>query len=371
VPDPALALIRPARRSAFEGKTDPDAGKPDTGKPAANLTEAELARIHASGLNVPTTEELAESGGDGQQQIINAKTLAAYKATGAWQNVRTPPPPSQNQTRDDIFVAGIDRALEANDAIILPDFSTGPQDDQPRARLSPLPANTVFSLDAQGLVIPTKEGALNPAGILVLLGKPKLTPPVKPATTVLVPPDPLRARKPSPRPATLKTGADAIFVQGRLTLAQLTARRAKPRPISVQTKMAAGNTTPSDLAVLTSYQPAGRPSDFAKTVAKARVKLASATPATAPIINRGPVLPTRANVAKAATVKNAINLSRLNLIGVSGTPSKRRALLRMPSGRFVRVAIGDRVDGGRVAAIGETSLSYVKKGRNRILKIPN
>jgi len=369
-PNPALALIRPARRSVFEGKTDPNAGKPDTAKPAGNLSEAELAKIRASGLNVPTTEELAESGGDGEQQKIEAKTLADYKATGALGRVRTPPPPSPNQVRDDIFVAAIDRDLEANDAIILPDFSSGPQDDQPRARQSPLPADTVFSLDDQGFVIPTKKGALNPHGILVRLGKPNITPPTKPATTVLVPPDPLRARKPSPRPATLKTGADAIFVQGRFTLAQLTARRAKPRPISAQAELLAGDSSPSGLAVLTSYQPAARPSDFAKTVAKARVKLASATPATAPIINRGPVLPTRANVAKSATVKNAINLNRLNLIGVSGTPSKRRALLRMPSGRFVRVTIGDRVDGGRVAAIGVASLSYVKKGRNRVLKIP-
>ena len=32
---------------------------------------------------------------------------------------------------------------------------------------------------------------------------------------------------------------------------------------------------------------------------------------------------------------------------------------------------GDRVDGGKIAAIGDSSLSYVKSGRNRVLKVPN
>ena len=30
-----------------------------------------------------------------------------------------------------------------------------------------------------------------------------------------------------------------------------------------------------------------------------------------------------------------------------------------------------KVDGGKIAAIGDSSLSYVKSGRNRVLKVPN
>ena len=89
------------------------------------------------------------------------------------------------------------------------------------------------------------------------------------------------------------------------------------------------------------------------------------------MVATGPALPTRANVAKQATIKNAINLGELNVIGVYGSPSTRRALLRLPSGRFVRVKPGDRVDGGQVAAIDVNSISYVKGGRNRVLKIPD
>ncbi len=40
------------------------------------------------------------------------------------------------------------------------------------------------------------------------------------------------------------------------------------------------------------------------------------------------------------------------------------------SGRFVRVNVGDRLDGGRVAAIGETTLQYVRSGRTVTLEIP-
>ena len=34
------------------------------------------------------------------------------------------------------------------------------------------------------------------------------------------------------------------------------------------------------------------------------------------------------------------------------------------------VEIGDRLDGGRVAAISDSELRYVKRGRNVVLKIP-
>ena len=67
---------------------------------------------------------------------------------------------------------------------------------------------------------------------------------------------------------------------------------------------------------------------------------------------------------------NAINLRQINLIGVYGTPSNRRALVRLPSGRYKKVKVGDNVDGGRVLAIGDSELRYKRGGRNMTLKIP-
>jgi len=371
--------IRPARRSVFEGRSDPLAKLPETATPVTTLSEQELADIRAAGLNTPTPEELAEASTPSQGgQPSDADIAAAYKASGALQFLRTPPAPAANPEREDIYVASVDRPLGANDAVILPDFNGGVGDQPPVRVLSPLDPKIAVSLDSNGLVKPSPQGTLNPDGILVRSGKPPVIPPQKPQIAQLVPPNPLAALKPKPRPATLKTGADAVFIQGNLTLTQLRKFRARPRPPSIQQIANAKGASPSELAVLTSFKPSRRPSDFAKIVNKARVQLALATataakrkPTTPRFANVGPKLPTKASVARRATIRNAINLSRLNLIGVYGTPSRRSALLRLPSGRFVKVKNGDRVDGGKVAAIGTSSLSFVKGGRNRVLKIPN
>jgi type IV pilus biogenesis protein PilP len=96
---------------------------------------------------------------------------------------------------------------------------------------------------------------------------------------------------------------------------------------------------------------------------------AAAAPAAA--APSAPSLPTRAEVAREATIDNALSLNRMNLIGVYGSDSDRRALIRMPSGRLVKVKVGDRIDGGNVAAIGDDSLRYTKGGRNITLEVPS
>ncbi|SEN96584.1 hypothetical protein [Palleronia pelagia] len=123
----------------------------------------------------------------------------------------------------------------------------------------------------------------------------------------------------------------------------------------------------SPYAVAASQRPANRPSGLAARVARAReepVRVAQASAVATPSA------PTRGSVASRATVANAINLRRVNLVGVYGTQSNRRALVRLPSGRFVKVKVGDRVDGGRVRAIGDSRLSYVKGGRQIVLEMP-
>jgi len=65
-----------------------------------------------------------------------------------------------------------------------------------------------------------------------------------------------------------------------------------------------------------------------------------------------------------------MNLRRVNLVGVYGTPSNRRALVRLSNGRYKKLEVGDRFDGGRVSAIGDAELRYQKGGRNMVLKMP-
>jgi len=52
-----------------------------------------------------------------------------------------------------------------------------------------------------------------------------------------------------------------------------------------------------------------------------------------------------------------------------GTPSARRALVRLDNGRVVTVQVGERLDGGQVTAIGESELRYNKRGRDLVLRI--
>lgn len=106
----------------------------------------------------------------------------------------------------------------------------------------------------------------------------------------------------------------------------------------------------SAFAVASSPKPKSRPARLVQQAEKARK--AASGPAVVASATVAPSGPTKASVAKSATEANMINLARLNLIGVYGSASDRRALVRLPSGRFVKVKVGDRVDGGRVASIG-------------------
>ena len=145
-----------------------------------------------------------------------------------------------------------------------------------------------------------------------------------------------------------------------------------------------GLETATTLAVARSLKPPARPRGFERVVRNAKpapsatpeaeVQTASAVRGTGPAVARSsrvrPSGPTAGTVARAATDNNAIALGKVSLVGVFGTSSSRRALVRLPSGRFKKVSVGDRVDGGKVAAIGASELKYTKSGRTLTLKMP-
>ncbi|UWR23577.1 hypothetical protein [Sulfitobacter sp. S190] len=128
------------------------------------------------------------------------------------------------------------------------------------------------------------------------------------------------------------------------------------------------------LATASSRRPDTRPRNFARIVKRAQRAAPKETrvAAAASVAPRTvtPKIPSKTSVAKSATVKNAINLRKVNLIGVYGKPSSRRALIRLSNGRYKKVSVGDRIDGGRVQAIGNAELRYSKGGRNVVLRMP-
>jgi hypothetical protein len=184
--------------------------------------------------------------------------------------------------------------------------------------------------------------------------------------------------RPRERPVTVLAASERA--REETAAASLAAPDAVIEPAALS---ASDASNPSLLAI--SRRPAAKPEDFSRAVEAAvaaavrapepAAKAPDATPeeqAEEPevVASAAPKIPTKASVAKTATFKNAINLSKINLIGVYGTQSNRYALIRQANGRYKKVKTGDRFDGGRVEAITQNEVRYQKGGRLVTLSLP-
>ncbi len=265
-------------------------------------------------------------------------------------------------------------------------------------------AATPPALDDQGLTIATAEGALSPDGILIFAGAPSVVPPTRPGTTAPAIETgtataggvTLAAFRPSARPTSLDIPATAIPLPaytGQRPVLRPAGLAPAAQPVIDDTTVAATlaaivASAPDPLATATARAvdrtttPETRPRNFARVVAAAQARQASlastqqaaATTSSQPAVVSSaaaqPTGPIPRNVAAAATIESAINLREINLIGVYGRPNNRRALIRLANGQFVRVGVGDSLDGGRVTAISDNVINYVKRGRTIALGVP-
>ncbi|MGR3493397.1 MAG: hypothetical protein ACU0DW_15200 [Shimia sp.] len=306
-----------------------------------------------------------------------------FAANGIWY--RAPEGPGVlTPATVDVEVPLLDRITPQGDAVALPTFAALFTDARPSAQPLPPAPEARFRVDPTGLIIATPEGALAPNGYTVIAGRPSLVPPFRDRSGAA---NQDAARLIAFRPRTRPEGfADKRERQqfGGYLREELAAFRPQIRPKSAreieEERLAAlppDETTEapsSPQAVAASVRPDTRPRGFDKKVAAARAAAAEAAKpvpvaAIAPRTTR-PSGPTRTTVARAATTADAINLRKVNLIGVYGKPNARRALVRLSNGRFVRVQVGGRLDGGRVQAISGNALRYTKGGRNIVLQIP-
>ena len=342
---------------------------------------------------------------------LSSQELAAnYAVTGIWPVSPEVPQPVPLVSLDDLYITSIDPVSSSNDAVALPNVLTLITDNGLSEQTTPVAAGTLFALGTDGLVIPTVNGAITPNGVTVFLGRPDVTPPKMPARKALpAKTDPSLAliakMRPQRRPSNLVEQNERSVNGGlsRSELAQLRPRLrpavelaiAQPAPEVAPTTENAQNDAaaaaaalaslaprvegiiiegpPNPQAVTASVRPDGRPKNFARVVKRAKAKQSTdqgtrvASVATKVVV---PKIPSSASVAKSATIKNTINLRNVNLIGVYGKPSNRRALVRLSNGRYQKVQVGDRIDGGRVSAIGDNELRYNKGSRNLTLKMP-
>lgn len=285
---------------------------------------------------------------------------------------------------DDHYLASVNKPDLSSDAIALPpveSFDT----DQPFAQVAlPQTADSGFDLDERGLVPPTSEGTLNPDGVMVYAGRPSSVPPEPPVRFEEEPvidevDQRLAGLRPKGRPGDLVEQFERQQLGGR-SLEELAGVRPKLRPESLQVKPQVDE-TPTALAVVRVPRPKLRPARAVAAAASSNANTANlgSTAAVGQSSDEAgsfqpktvkPKAPSTASVARQATIDNALNLRRLNLIGVYGTPANRRALVRLPSGRYKKLKIGDRLDGGKVIAISDSELRYQKKGRNVTLSMP-
>ncbi|WP_377188623.1 hypothetical protein [Ruegeria meonggei] len=371
----ANTQVDPPEATADETTTETaalESPQPDPVTPEpSDLTATDAAILEALNVAPTTVEDVAR---DPEPQEDPTQPGLQTTAPGA------PEIPAEPKT-EELYLASVDNSNLSRDAVALPpvdSFAT----DAPFEPISvPSAVGTNVALDDRGLVTPTAEGTLNPDGIVVYLGRPSKVPPEIPVRfeqepIEQEPQNPLAELRPKPRPSDLIDRFERQQLGGR-TRQELAVLRPKLRPKSVQEQPQVDE-TPTALAVVRVPRPKPRPAGLAPSSGTQTANLGSTAAITQSDAEAGsfqpravaPKIPSSASVARQATIDNALNLRRLNLIGVYGTPANRRALVRLPSGRYKKLKVGDRLDGGKVIAIGDSELRYQKRGKNTTLKMP-
>ncbi len=377
---------------------------------AADLRDAPVPPLAAARPDAPPTQpdSAARAGAapGGAGAPLPAASAPGARFTADPLLARPIPLPSL----DALVQPGLD-AVVSTDAFAIP---AAPPPPQVELSLDPPPeAGRRFAVDTEGLVRPTPEGAEAPAGHRVVAGLPPLMPGRRPATAAAAAvaeataaaeapvlggvDDALRLIRPRGRPGDLTDRADRQRLGGR-TRAELSSLKPDRRTPSPQEVAAADPGRAALIAPIAGAPaPAARPAGLreramARAAAPAEAppsggdaaRVASASLAGIASAPRAPALaappaaapaPARAAATATAVVRqprnsDRIDLSRMNLLGTFGSPTRPRAMVRLPSGRVLTLTVGDNVDGGRVAAIGQGELRYTKRGQNIILRMP-
>ncbi len=338
-------------------------------------------------------------------QVLSAEEAAAYYTdTGIWQHAPEALAGPDLGALTAQSLAGLAGGPTRHELTPLPGITPEASFDIARADPMPPPApNTSFALDENGLIEPKPDGAISPAGILVFAGKPALVPPLRPGSAAPETAPETAPADPAPADTALAANPEAMTPDSPVAEPPADTAdilRPPPRPTDLA---AADSTTPeapaapdaisdgaidaaiadavenpfvgsTELAVASSRLPSRRPANFDAIVASAQISASDGSvvsapgdPEPEPTAPRAPSIPTSASVAAQATTENAINLREINVIGIYGTSNTRRALVRLANGRYVRVQVGDRLDGGQVTSISASQLTY-QKG-NRVFKL--
>ncbi|WP_170764420.1 hypothetical protein [Ruegeria lacuscaerulensis] len=365
--EPEPEEIAPEPEVIASEESQPDS----SGNPQQDLSATDNAILEALNVAPTVVEEVARA----------PETQQIPTQPGIEINVPEPLEAPMPVLAEETYLASVDNSNLSNDAVALPPVQSFDTDAPFEQVVLPNTAETPFELDERGLVTPTAEGTLNPDGIVVYLGQPSKVPPEAPVRFEQEPiqeetSDRLAGLRPKPRPGDLIERFERQQLGGR-TREELAVLRPKLRPESLQQQPQVDE-TPTALAVVRVPRPKPRPAGLSRPSGTQTANLGSTAAIGQASAEAGsfqpkavaPKIPSSASVARQATIDNALNLRKLNLIGVYGTPANRRALVRLPSGRYKKLKVGDRLDGGNVIAISDSELRYQKRGKNLTLKMP-
>ena len=313
-----------------------------------------------------------ENGRSKYSRLNDIEVASLYTQSGFWPKVPVQALPPSNVPLGNVYITSIDPSVLSLDAIALDKANTVSELKALLDIRSPLSIGSSFKLDENGLAIATKLGALAPAGHQVFSGNPEVVPPLKPITNSLsIGESNLNIKimsklRPKTRPAD-KT-PDALIAAKKLKLAE---KKPQLRPTNIKLSkynLASLPTSSINFKGLR-IKPRERPNGLSVLIDQA-LGVIQYEGDEANVSGIIPDVPSSPRVTKKATIQNALNLRRTNLIGIYGNSKSRRALVRLSNGKRQMVTVGDTIDGGKVAAIGESELRYIKGGKNITLKVP-
>ena len=368
-PDP-LSLTTPEARS--DALPDPAVPPPPFGT---------VYKFDADGRIVPTPEGIATPEGvlliAGKPPLVPTSRSAVASAAAA----AAAPPAAQPETPAPDAAQptgpGNPSTLPTNDQQGAAAIAEDPTADAAATTISTASANANPELQGKrpgarpaGFVPPeqtAQDPALAPAnGTRVA----SLRPQPRPAAVLALAAPPAPAADPAADAAAEAVAADVAQTQSASLVTQGEVLPAPSSPLAVEVSRKPAS-RPKGLKAAIAAPAPDEPAANASTASAAASNSASPEADGEPETEgKMPALPSSASVSKQATVKNAVNLSKLTLIGVYGSESKRYAYVRQANGRLVKVKVGDRLDGGKVVAITTSEVRVQKGSKVTALTLP-
>ena len=354
---PSAAVLPPAR---------PASESPET----PLLAEAETAPVDDTSAIAEAPELpadlLARSGSDWEGLSPEARE-ARYAATGIWPLAPPAPISPRSEALGQLYTTTNDPVVASSDAFAIATSAQLSSDKALTVQPNPPAAGVRFERDERGLILATIEGTLTPDGIIVYAGIPPALPPLAPrespeaalaaqraALQGLVPQ--LRPQVETPE-TTPETAADQTTDTGNRP-------PLRPPEIAALATAVALAAPDNPLALAETPVPRLRPTTMGQIVYSTERATIAAQTTTA-------VAPSTATAAAQATQEDAITLRGINLIGIYGEAGDRRALVRLQSGRYSKLEVGDRLNGGQVTAIDTDRLIYQRNGQPVVLRMPS